>query len=328
MTTGIVQIPLAIGASAAGLAAKGFAWGFAQFARSPMASTGLVLASGLILMAGTNALFLQETRHPAPMFAAGAQKSVDIPAPIAPVVVQPESVPSRPAMEQTASAVAAEPTPVQPAPVSEPSAIGNQDIADLQGKLMALGMFNGTVDGYYGPKTADAIRLFESRSGLPRTGAATPQVIEAVKRAPLETSQAPAPVNTAPAPMVVAEPSADELGPLIAQMQEDSATAMAAAERQTVADLSPDVPQAAQATAPVTAAPSRADVAPVLNEDLVSEIQRGLTRLGFLQGAVNGVADEATARAIRQFQIFNNFRPTGEVSPMLRQMLVEAGAFL
>lgn len=324
MTTGIAQIPLAIGASAAGFAAKGLAWGFAQFARSPMASTGLVLASGLILMAGTNALFLQDTRHPAPMFASGAQRVMDIPEPIAPVVVQPESVPQRPAGEPVASITAAEPASVQPATVSEPSAIGNQDIADLQGKLMALGMFDGTVDGYYGPKTADAIRAFEARFGLPRTGAATPQVIEAVKRAPLETSQAPAPVDYAPAPSVVAEPSADELGPLIAQMQEDSATAMAAAERQTVADLSPDVPQPAQ----VTAEPTRADVAPVLNEDLVSEIQRGLTRLGFLQGAVNGVADEATARAIRQFQIFNNFRPTGEVSPMLRQMLVEAGAFL
>ena len=62
--------------------------------------------------------------------------------------------------------------------------IGNADIAAMQEKLKQLGLFDGTVDGYYGPKTADAIRAFEQRHGLPRTGAASPQVIEAVRGAP------------------------------------------------------------------------------------------------------------------------------------------------
>ncbi|WMT91242.1 peptidoglycan-binding domain-containing protein [Pelagibacterium sp. H642] len=332
MTSALAQIPLAVGASAAGLASRAAVWSANQFLRSPVAATGLILVSGLTLMAATNAVFLQEERHPAPLFVSGAANS----APIRPVVVEPESIPQRPAPEPAAERTPAEPAPQpqpeasaepEPAAQAQAPAIGNQDIAELQEKLQALGLFNGTVDGYYGPNTADAIRAFESRFNLPRTGAATPQVIEAVRNAPLQTSEAPAP---APSPSVAAEPTTDEIAPLVARMQEEAASAPSepaaqpTQERQTVADISPDVP----APAPAPAEAADPDVPPALDRDLVSDIQRGLSRLGFLQAPVNGVADEATARAIRQFQIFNNYRPTGEVSPMLRQMLVEAGAYL
>ena len=333
MTSALAQIPLAVGASAAGLVGRAASWSANHFLRSPIGSTGLVLVSGLTLMAATNALFLQEERHPAPLFVSGSAT----PAPIRPVVVEPQSIPQRPAeepvVERTASAPAPAPqqqaAPEVPEPAAEPAtpAIGNQDIADLQEKLQALGFFDGTVDGYYGPKTADAIRAFETRFNLPRTGAATPQVIDAVRNAPLQTSEAAAPE---PSPSVAAEPEADDIAPLVAQMQQEAASApvepavQPTLERQTVADISPDVP----APAPTPTETAQPDVPPALNRDLVSDIQRGLSRLGFLQAPVNGVADEATARAIRQFQIFNNYRPTGEVSPMLRQMLVEAGAYL
>lgn len=326
MTAGIAQIPLAIGAGAFSLVGHALSWGVARFVRSPMASTGLVLISGLTLMAATNALFLQDARHPAPLFVSGSA-AIAGPATIEPVVVEPVEIPQRPAAEP-ASPVVSEPAPAprEQAAASAPAApeptspaIGNQDIADLQEKLKTMGFFDGTVDGYYGPKTADAIRNFEARFNLPRTGAATPQVIQAVREAPLQTSQASEPAPPTP---VAATPQTDDIAPLLAQMQETAPAAADTVERQTVADISPDLPAA---TPPTTAQPS---VPPVLDGDLVSDIQRGLSRLGFLQGPVNGVADEATARAIRQFQIFNNYRPTGEVSPVLRQMLVEAGAFL
>ncbi|AEQ50670.1 peptidoglycan-binding protein [Pelagibacterium halotolerans] len=327
MTAGIAQIPLAVGAGAISLVGHALSWGFTRFARSPMASTGLVLMSGLTLVAATNALFLQDTRHPAPLFVSGSAAATARPAPIEPVVVEPVEIPQRP-VAQPAASVMPEPVPSaseqSTAATPEPtvSAIGNQDIADLQEKLKALGFFDGMVDGYYGPKTADAIRDFEARFNLPRTGAATPQVIEAVREAPLQTSQTPEP---APTSAVSATPQTDDIAPLLAQMQETAPTAADTVERQTVADISPDLPAAAAQPSETTAQPSEPAV---LDGDLVSDIQRGLGRLGFLQGPVNGVADEATARAIRQFQIFNNYRPTGEVSPVLRQMLVEAGAFL
>lgn len=312
MTSALVQIPLAAGAGAASLAGRAVAWGAGQFARSPMASTGLILASGLMLMAATNAMFFQDGRHPAPLFVTGSTAAIiDIPEPIRPVVVEPQTIPERP-VEELAVAT---PQPVAAASEAAAPAIGNQDIADLQEKLRALGLFNGDVDGYYGPRTADAIRAFESRFGLPRTGAATPQVIDAVRKAQVQAPQA-----TAPIPTVAAEPPVDEIAPLIAEMRGEAAPVETTPERETIADISPDLPVSTPTAEPSGPA--------VLNGDLVSDIQRGLTRLGFLQGPINGVADEATARAIRQFQIFNNYRPTGEVSATLRQMLVEAGAYL
>lgn len=317
MTSALAQIPLAVGAGAAGLAGRAINWGVSHFLHSPIASTGLILISGLTLMAGTNAMFLQEGRHPAPLFASAS--NLETLQPIRPVVVEPETIPQRPTVDRTAAAPEPGPRPdelvaVAAEPVA-PVSIGNQDIADMQEKLKELGLFDGVVDGYYGPRTADAIRAFEARAGLPKTGAATPQVVEAVRNAPLLSSEA----SMQP---VAAEPAIDEIGPLIAQMQQKATsvpTEPMSVERATIADISPDI---------AASAPVEPSGPAVLNAELVSDIQRGLTRLGFLQGPVNGVAGEATARAIRQFQIFNNYQPTGQVSATLRQMLVEAGAYL
>ena len=118
----------------------------------------------------------------------------------------------------------------------------------------------------------------------------------------------------------MASVDASDVGPLLAQTDTDASPAP---QVERTADVTPVEP--AIEVAAVSSAPS---IPPALDQELVSDIQRGLSRLGFLQGPINGVADESTARAIRRFQIFNNFSPTGEVSHGLRQMLVNAGAYL
>lgn len=65
---------------------------------------------------------------------------------------------------------------------------------------------------------------------------------------------------------------------------------------------------------------------PATNPELVMKIQRGLASLGFLYGAIDGKAGDATARAIRQFEIFSNLDVTGEISPELVDLLQAAGA--
>ena len=335
MTTQIAAIPLAIGASAADIAGHVFGWAAERFLRAPMASTGLILISGLTLVAGTNALYMQDVRHPAPLF--GAVSSASRPA--QPVVIAPETVPERPSASPRVSEPAAPelattsstqepasaPTAQEPA---DPVRIGNQNIADMQEKLKEMGLFDGVVDGYYGPKTADAIRRFETRFDLPQTGAATPQLIEAVLQASVQTSQVTAnvvqPATPDPAPVADQAPS-DEIAPLLAQMSEESRpTPPATQDQQVIADVAPRQQTLPEPQAQV----AEAEIPAALDQNLVGDIQRGLARLGFLQGSVNGVPDEATARAIRKFQIFNNFVPTGEVSPRVREMLVSAGAYL
>lgn len=327
-TSTMTNIPLAIGAGLAGLAVRGGHWCLDRMVRSPMGSTAFVLMTGLTLMAGTNALFLQQMRHPAPMFASdtAVQAAAPVAAPVAPPPVRP--VIATPA-EETAVAVQPAPQPVisQPA-TTAPVSIGNADIAELQEKLKVMGLFDGTVDGYYGPKTADAIRAFEQRTGLPRTGAASPQVIEAVRNARVNTSQSAQPVSaSAPAPSVVAEPQQEELAALIAGLEAPAAPVVAEP-----APVPAPTQEASAETAffdPVASAPAASTAVPaVLDRELVSEIQRGLARLGFLQAPVDGVPGETTALAIRKFQVFNNFPATGEVSPAVLDMLVAAGAYM
>src|SRR5690554_3529918 len=90
-TSTMTNIPLAI-AGLAGLAARGGHWCFERMVRSPMGSTAFVLVTGLTLMAGTNALYLQKVPHPAPMFSSTQAAPVPelvTPPPVRPVVVAP-----------------------------------------------------------------------------------------------------------------------------------------------------------------------------------------------------------------------------------------------
>ena len=59
---------------------------------------------------------------------------------------------------------------------------------------------------------------------------------------------------------------------------------------------------------------------------IVAKVQRGLGSLGFLHGPADGVAGEATAKAIRNFEVYFNYRVTGRISPELLDLLVQNGA--
>jgi peptidoglycan hydrolase-like protein with peptidoglycan-binding domain len=59
---------------------------------------------------------------------------------------------------------------------------------------------------------------------------------------------------------------------------------------------------------------------------IVAHVQRGLGSLGFLHGPADGVAGEATAKAIRNFEVYYNYKVTGRISPELLDLLVQNGA--
>jgi peptidoglycan hydrolase-like protein with peptidoglycan-binding domain len=73
------------------------------------------------------------------------------------------------------------------------------------------------------------------------------------------------------------------------------------------------------ATTPVSVVDSK-------DPKLVAKVQRGLASLGFLSGQIDGKPGEATARAIRNFEVWNNFEVTGRVTPGLLKLLIAAGA--
>ncbi|KQX41985.1 hypothetical protein ASD04_18145 [Devosia sp. Root436] len=178
--TTFTRLPLLAGSAVATSLGRAGLWTMSRYMRAPLASTGMLALVTLTALAASNALYFQTARHPAPFFA----PAVDVPVAQPQVAPEPMPAPVRetavvpaPVTQETTGSVAVVPPAVPAAPV------GNTDAFAVQKKLTELGLFNGTVDGFYGPMTANAIRAFEQRNGLEPTGALTPDMIDAILRA-------------------------------------------------------------------------------------------------------------------------------------------------
>jgi peptidoglycan hydrolase-like protein with peptidoglycan-binding domain len=91
--------------------------------------------------------------------------------------------------------------PAVPAAAAPP--IGNAEVFELQRKLTAFGYFDGKIDGFYGPKTAGAIKRFEEAHGLKIKGELTREILTVILGAPITAAQ------PTPAPLVAPEPVAE-----------------------------------------------------------------------------------------------------------------------
>jgi len=347
--TTLSRLPLLAGGAVAASLGRAGQWTLAQYMRAPLASTGLMALVTLTAMAASNALYMQSERHPAPFFASVSP----VIEPVAEVAAAPEPLPAlaRPAMVAPVETTGSVPAP---APVSVPDApVGNPEAFAVQKKLSELGIFNGKVDGFYGPMTANAIRTFENRNGMPSTGALTPGVIDAILRADAsgvapQAAAAPVVVQPAPAPVVaqpvVQQAPVQQADRVVARLPNLSPVDQAVdtignAAASTIDSIVAAVDGARSAApAPVRAAPvpsqvvstpapaAVAAVAPANNVQLVSTIQRGLASLGFYRGSIDGHPGDATARAIREFENFHSYRVTGQINPDLVGLLRQAGA--
>jgi peptidoglycan hydrolase-like protein with peptidoglycan-binding domain len=322
-------------------------WSLARFFSAPLQNTALGMLGVAIVVSTSNALFWQTAVHPAPLFAqqttAPASPHTDKTAPIAPLPRVLEARPTGQPLAEQASAPAQNPAQspsITPAPTQspaelphEPGNVSNEQLARAQEVLKTLGLFEGKVDGFYGPQTAQGIRAFELRNGLAPKGALTPQIIQKIINSPVTLQPSAQTVSVRQIPQALAQSQPDtpqanseDLGnvPMPAPLQTQSipdplsAITQSVAARQNVpTSLSP-----AQ-TAPVAEA---AAIAPVVDAELVRKIQRGLASLGFLAGSIDGIPGEATARAIRNFEVYNNYQVTGEVSAQMLDLLLEGGA--
>lgn len=213
----LTQLPLMAGSALLGTLGRAGLWTVSRYMRAPLASTGLLAMVTMTALAGSNALFFQTTVHPSPFFAPAR----DIVAPLpTPVVERPASqsgaVQALPSVATPAPVASSETTgsvaPVA-APVVPDAPVGNAQMFAVQKKLFELQLFTGKVDGYYGPKTAEAIRAFELRNGMTPTGANDPAVFDIILGAdsagrvtrPVAQPQAAAPTPT-PVPVVQAQP--------------------------------------------------------------------------------------------------------------------------
>ncbi|GLQ10302.1 hypothetical protein GCM10007913_22340 [Devosia yakushimensis] len=210
--TTLSRLPLLAGSAAAASLGRAGSWAISRYMRAPLASTGLLAMVTMTALAASNALYFQTSRHPAPLFTPTAVVADIVPTPveapaaapaIAPTPVR-QTVVATPVTNETTGSVAPLAQPIPDAPV------GNKDAFEVQKKLTELGLFDGAVDGYYGPRTARAIRAFEERNGMVPTGAMSRAVVDAILRAdaagmvPAAQRQAAAPAPqpvTPPAPV-------------------------------------------------------------------------------------------------------------------------------
>lgn len=401
----IGHMSLAAGSALVGAAGRAALWGLGRYAKAPLSNSAIVALVCFSLTAGANALYFQGHPHPAPLFGTASHVALAQPVPVVPAVRKGKAVVPAVEKQTLTGSVPAKPAT---APAAEP--IGNAEVFEIQRKLSAFGYFDGTVDGYYGPKTARAIKRFEEAHGMKVKGELTREVIAAIVSAPITSAipQAqpivalePVPEST---PVVSAEPVAQHL-PKVNLATETIAIIPPATdpqpEPQAAVEVLPtpaplEATLAAPATRPLPRTPQEAvniavavagnavdaavdamqgkvqlgpaqplppKPAPVLEEaaasapartvevmlppeaapaaeipadepvsstdpKLVAKVQQGLSNLGFLHGTIDGVAGEATAKAIRNFEVYFNFQVTGRVTPQLVDLLTDAGAYI
>ncbi|KKC33694.1 peptidoglycan-binding domain-containing protein [Devosia psychrophila] len=219
------RLPLLAGSAVAATLGRAGLWTVSRYMRAPLASTGLLAMVTLTALAASNALYFQTARHPAPFFSPALD--VPIAQPFVAPVGQPASVERTAVLpevsDDTTGSVATLPQVAPASAVVSGGPVGNKDAFAVQKRLSELGLFNGAVDGFYGPMTASAIRSFETRNGMTPTGALTPGVIEAILKSDaagrVPVAQQVEPVPPAPVQRAVAPvPEADVVVTRVAEL--------------------------------------------------------------------------------------------------------------
>jgi peptidoglycan hydrolase-like protein with peptidoglycan-binding domain len=367
------SLPFQAGGAVAAAAGRTAMWVISAYMRAPLRNTAIAALVTFSAMAGSNALYKQSGHHPAPLFGSFSSKAE--PAPIMPLE-RPAKLLAAPSNETTSSISVPAATPV-----NQP--IGNEDVFEVQRKLTAFKLFDGKVDGLYGPRTARSLKAFEVQIGREPTGKLTQELVELIRATPIIAEPAKlelAPVaETAPSLSVTAElPAADTPAveplalvepdnalpapaPLLATPAAEQATVTdepaaeslaltatdEAAEGSSTVEMTSPPPAAGtptkrtvQTIAVRASAPAPAQTMPDVlttpidvtkvgtDPTVVGAIQRGLSSLGFLHGEIDGVAGEATAKAIRNFEVYYNYNVTGRITPELVNLLVQNGAVI
>ncbi len=257
--------------------------------QDPAMSGGLFVLSLTLMAIVSNAMFLQPTSHPKPLFqtraAEPALAALRTPSPTPAPRAQPASsdiaeVPlprgrdARTAAAPVEQATAAQPQPPVPQVVSDPY---RQRAAAIQRELARLGLYSGSIDGITGSRTKAAIARYQAAGGLPVTGEPSPQLLEL-----LATPTPRAPVRPG------AEATTTYQGLDIAAIERANAVA---SER-----------------------------------DRYRRIQVALNKIGYGPLGVDGQVGPETISAIRRFELDNGLDISGTASDRVLTTLVAIGA--
>lgn len=172
------------------------------------------------------------------------------------------------------------PTPVSPA--SQPAAgtrpilkIGDrgESVSELQAMLKLLGFYNGAVDGAYQEGTATAVSAFQRAAGLTADGIAGTATWNRLLPAANNVVTPVTPVTPRPSPVTPTPVTPTPVTPT---------------------PTNPAVPQPTTVSLPILRLGMRGSA--------ISQLQQRLRRLGFFDGAVDGVFGTETENAVKAMQ--------------------------
>ncbi|GAB4361116.1 MAG: peptidoglycan-binding protein [Oricola sp.] len=275
-------------------------------------SAGAVTAFGVAMAFFTaNAVYFQDGRHPAALFATRPETVRFVPeerAVEAPAVRQNEPNVTRFVIRETDNQAVKHPEIPMSAPLparrpsviavdqaSEPSELprdGDAGVAGIQELLAKLGYYGGEVDGLRGPKTNAAIDAYKNNVGLRGIELTDAELMTSIRNNLDVTAAIPAP-----------RPQSDrggELAPTAKPAPVDPAPE-AAKDEETL--LLPDRIPSAE----------------------VVKVQAALRAFGNTDVAVDGIAGEQTQAAIREFQSLFRLPVTGEIDGVLLDKMRAVG---
>jgi N-acetylmuramoyl-L-alanine amidase len=218
--------------------------------------------------------------------------------------------------QQYSSAIAPLPT------VPQPSA----EVRDAQHRLRALGLYDGPIDGLWGPETQAAVDRFQRQQGLAlstRLDSATMRALRADNAAKRAAAATPVTVSD-PTDVRTLQNRLRQLGffdrPADGVWGQSTQVALENFQR------TRGLPQGQMTTATLSALgldpagfPSRTSVVPVradaLDPLVVRDVQRRLRQLGFYSGRVDATWGPQTQAAIERFQQNRGLDTTGQLNP-------------
>lgn len=304
----------------------------------PARSGGLMVVAMTATAIICNAMFLQNTHRPAPLFPTRAQANtapaaVPIPTPAPNFRAVPDAAPAAQPVARVAAPQPAAPPLPHPSPAAKPAAVAAVSpapvpaqapaaadssvalVTEIQRGLARLGIYTGAIDGKTGARTSAAIAKYEEAAGLKPTGQATPELLYGLQH----------PTAT-PIPSAVA-PAADPIGAQLDRAALQRAATIAAA---TKTAASAPAPTAHARTTQTQVVPTAAATASAGQQSkLAAEyrtVQLALNRIGYGPVPVDGTANKATTDAIRGFELDNGLPVSGEPSPALSSRLTAIGA--
>jgi peptidoglycan hydrolase-like protein with peptidoglycan-binding domain len=257
------------------------------------------MSGGLFVMALTasaivsNALFLQNVRHPEPLFSTRPPLVIERHAPGS------SAVPIPPHRDDATGSIAPplpRPAPIPPMAMVEaqPAAESETLIREIQTVLARKGLYLGAIDGEFGALSRSAITAYEKAEGLPVTGEPSAALLERLKTAAAAPPASPPPVVAAippelPSPSVATAP---------------------------VQELAPRTPQG----------PSPQEIEAELKRLRYERVQTALNRIGYGPVAVDGAPNQETINAIRRFELDNGLPISGLAGDGVVDRLIAIGA--